>query len=242
MIKYLICVSCWILSLCILPLSLAQAYYGKELCHYPQFKCIKVKRTDTWEKLWPDPRQRDLVMRLNRTNLALTSRSWVVVPRNLPQVELLELSPFPSHMDSSGNRLVYVDLGKSAFGAYNENGQLIYWGPVSGGKEFCADTQESCTTPPGDYKIYMKKGADCFSTIFPVDTAGGAPMPYCMFFYQGYALHGSSAVPGYNASHGCVRLYKDDARWLNEEFTQIGTKVVVIDSSDDPEIVNRIQE
>jgi len=32
-----------------------------------------------------------------------------------------------------------------------------------------------------------------------------------MFFHGGFALHGSPSVPGYNASHGCVRLFDDDA-------------------------------
>ena len=199
--------------------SSAQAYYGKELCSYPQFTCIKVKKSDTWEKRWPDPRERDLVMRLNRTNLPMTNRSWVVVPKNLASLDILDLSPFPGQMNTSGKKLVLVDFSKMAFAAYDAQGQLVRWGPVSGGKDFCADIQESCTTPPGTYWINVKRGADCFSRVFPVDTQGGAPMPYCMFFYQGYALHGSEAVPGYNASHGCVRLYTEDAEWLSEDYS-----------------------
>ncbi len=52
-------------------------------------------------------------------------------------------------------------------------------------------------------------------------------MPYCMFFHGGYALHGSYELPGYNASHGCVRMYKADAEWLNQSFLRIGSKVIV---------------
>ena len=66
--------------------------------------------------------------------------------------------------------------------------------------------------------IYNKGGAGCASSKFPVGR-GGAPMPYCMFFHGGYALHGSYEVPGYHASHGCIRLFVDDAAWLNEEFS-----------------------
>jgi lipoprotein-anchoring transpeptidase ErfK/SrfK len=74
------------------------------------------------------------------------------------------------------------------------------------------------------------------STAFPRRADGfhgGAPMPYCMHFYRGYALHGSTTVPGYRASHGCIRMFIEDARWLNEEFidlpysNQKGTKVVI---------------
>ncbi|MCX7124554.1 MAG: L,D-transpeptidase, partial [Gammaproteobacteria bacterium] len=41
-----------------------------------------------------------------------------------------------------------------------------------------------------------------------------------------FALHGST-LPGYNASHGCVRLFFDDAKWLNQDFLNIGTRVTV---------------
>ena len=59
-------------------------------------------------------------------------------------------------------------------------------------------------------------------------------MPYCMHFFRGYALHGSEVVPGFRDSHGCVRLFIEDAKWLNEEFIIvpraggiIGTRVIV---------------
>ena len=58
-------------------------------------------------------------------------------------------------------------------------------------------------------------------------------MPYCMHFFRGYALHGSRTVPGYADSHGCVRMFIEDARWLNEEFIDVpgegyqGTRVIV---------------
>jgi len=228
--KGLLYIFCPVVIAIALPFTLANAYYGKELCRYPQFKCVKVRNNDSWEKRWPDPRERDLVMRLNRTNLPLDERSWVVVPRHIDSVDIMDLSPFPLQMNTDGRKLVLVDLSKLAFGAYDSQGRLVRWGPASGGKQFCSDIQASCTTPPGSYEITVKRGPDCFSSTFPVDTAGGAPMPYCMFFYGGYALHGSEAVPGYNASHGCVRLYTEDAQWLDEEFTKIGTRVVIVDN------------
>ena len=49
-------------------------------------------------------------------------------------------------------------------------------------------------------------------------------MPFCMHFYRGYAFHGATAVPGYRASHGCIRLFIEDARWLNNEFIDVGAK------------------
>jgi len=49
-----------------------------------------------------------------------------------------------------------------------------------------------------------------------------------MYFHGGFALHGSYEVPGFNASHGCVRLFVPDAEWLNQDFTAGGQKVMVI--------------
>ena len=49
-------------------------------------------------------------------------------------------------------------------------------------------------------------------------------------FKGGFAIHGSNDVPNYNASHGCVRVSPDAARWLNEEFMTVGeTKVIIRD-------------
>jgi peptidoglycan hydrolase-like protein with peptidoglycan-binding domain len=34
------------------------------------------------------------------------------------------------------------------------------------------------------------------------------------YFYRGYAVHGSTSVPNYPASHGCVRVTIDSMNWL----------------------------
>lgn len=127
-------------------------------------------------------------------------------------------APFPQRI-SSGN-LIKVDLRKLAWAAYDSQGYLVRWGPASGGKKYCPDIRRSCRTVTGTYTIYRKQGPGCRSSRFPVGR-GGAPMPYCMHFHGGYAMHGGN-VPGYNASHGCVRLHYEDAQWLNQNFVQVG--------------------
>ncbi len=117
--------------------------------------------------------------------------------------------------------LIEVDLNNLSWSAYNNEGEFVRGGHVSGGKEYCADIDSECTTVTGTFAIFRKGDEDCKSTKFPVGR-GGAPMPYCMFFHGGYALHGSNSVPNYNASHGCVRMSPEDAQWLNEEFVNIG--------------------
>lgn len=110
--------------------------------------------------------------------------------------------------------------------AISSSGKVVRAGHGSGGKAYCPDTHRRCRTPTGTYSIISKGGSDCRSSRFPVGK-GGAPMPYCMFFSQYYAVHGSYEVPNYNASHGCVRIQPSDARWLSKNFMHIGTRVVI---------------
>lgn len=58
-------------------------------------------------------------------------------------------------------------------------------------------------------------------------------MPYCMFYSDGYALHGSYNLPGYHASHGCVRILPEDAKWLRHEFIESETLVTVLPYGDE---------
>ncbi len=194
--------------------------YGYKLCKSNRdYSCYTVKNRDSWGSLFPNPTERDIVMRVNRINNPLIPRTYNAIPKNLGSAHMLEYAPFPQQIQPPGRKMIYVSLNPSvlAFAAYNAQGNLEYWGPVSGGQGWCPDVNRSCNTSTGKFAIYHKKGSWCKSSKYPVGR-GGAPMPYCMFFNGGFALHGSYEVPGYNASHGCVRLFIPDAKWLNEEF------------------------
>ncbi len=209
--------------------SSALAGYGKKFCHVDWAHCITVKKGQSWESLFPDPYERDLVRRLNRMNTRIWSGMTIAVPNDL-SLSPEQISPFVTKIASDGTKTIIFSYDANAWGAYDEHGQLVRWGPASGGKSYCPDVGTHCRTPAGTYAVYAKQGPDCISTKFPVGE-GGAPMPYCMFFNGGYALHGSFDVPGYHASHGCVRLFIEDARWINEEFTPGGrTRVIVLPS------------
>lgn len=107
-----------------------------------------------------------------------------------------------------------------------KNGKVIKSGKASGGRGYCRDVGRSCRTPSGTYSVLSKGGVSCRSSRYPVGR-GGAKMPYCMFFSKYYAVHGSYDVPNYNASHGCIRVQPDAARWLNQNFMHIGSTVIV---------------
>lgn len=51
-----------------------------------------------------------------------------------------------------------------------------------------------------------------------------APMPWSVFFYSGYAVHGTTdiAALGRPASHGCVRLHPDNAKTFYSLVKEIG--------------------
>ncbi len=142
-------------------------------------------------------------------------------------VALVPAYQFPATRPATGSKIVIVDPNEHAWGAYGPDGVLVAQGPASAGRGYCPDIGSACKTPSGTFTVYRKKGADCKSSIFPLHE-GGAPMPYCMFFNGGYALHGSYDVPNYNASHGCVRMHPSDAAWLSENFVTIGTKVQIL--------------
>lgn len=198
----------------------AEARYGDRYCRSSGYHCIKIQRGDTWHRLWPNARERQVVAKLNRMNVQLRPGMIIAVPKNLRRMNIFDISPFPINIRAPGERLVIVDLSSLAWGAYSPGGQLQNWGPVSGGMQWCNDVKRRCRTITGSYRFYAQRGPGCFSRKYPLGR-GGARMPYCMFFYRGFALHGSPVVPGYHASHGCIRAFVDDARWLNEQFVRI---------------------
>jgi len=140
----------------------------------------------------------------------------------------------PEYIKSQGEKVILVDPRRHAWGAYNAKGRLIRWGIATGGASWCADIQKSCRTKSGSFRIYSAGDRRCVSSKYPV-AEGGAAMPFCMYFNGGQAIHGANNVVMGNKSHGCVRVYYDDAKWLRYHFVEApkksnqfrGTKVIV---------------
>ncbi len=79
-------------------------------------------------------------------------------------------------------------------------------------------------TVTGQYHIYVKyRYADMAGPGYYLPD-----VPYVMYFYQGYGLHGTYWHHNFGTpmSHGCVNFTIEDAGWLFE-FTDIGTLVNV---------------
>ena len=134
-----------------------------------------------------------------------------VDPRSLTPGQYLwhpEIAP-------SGPIVLVVSLDEQRAYVYR-NGIAIGVSTISSGKE-------GKETPTGVFTI-MQKTKDHRSNLYNY-----APMPYMQrLTWDGIALHGG-ALPGYPASHGCVRLPQAFAKLLFAE-TRNGDTVVVADA------------
>lgn len=135
---------------------------------------------------------------------------------------------FPLSRTATGQKVFIFDPKVSAFAVYDEYGYRMNTGKASGGNNYCPDTGRACRTITGRFRVLSKGSDKCISHSFPIETNGGAPMPYCMHFARNYAIHGSPSVPNYNASHGCIRVTPTVAEWLNKKFMNVGSTVIVL--------------
>lgn len=112
----------------------------------------------------------------------------------------------------SGPILVYVDLARQRATVYR-NGVRIAVTTISSGKE-------GYETPMGVFTI-LEKDRDHRSRTYD-----NAPMPYNLrLTWKGVALHAGN-LPGYPASHGCVRLPMEFAKKLFAAMPMGGTVVI----------------
>ncbi len=110
-------------------------------------------------------------------------------------------SPPPA---ATGDRWIDIDLGAQRLTAYEGNT------PVR--STLVSTGLPSTPTPTGQYRTYVKYASASMS-------GPGyylANVPYVMYFYRGYALHGTywHANFGQPMSHGCVNLPTSEAQWL----------------------------
>jgi len=228
-------------ALLVISLLLPAAHAGKRKqfyadCDTHDYTCMRVRRGQSWESLFPDDRVREIVMRVNHRNSQLWSGLIVKVPNTIASGDLLDYSPFPRQIQAPQEKVIIFDPRRYAWAAYGADGQLVRWGPATGGQNWCNDIEEDCHTKTGRFRIYSMGNSSCVSSKFPIPD-GGAPMPYCMYFNGGQALHGSpGGVMLGNESHGCVRMFVRDAEWMRYEFVDPpdetndfrGTEVIVL--------------
>ena len=132
-----------------------------------------------------------------------------------------------------------------------EQGEVILVSPIASGKP-------GWLTPIGNFRIFNKdldhrsrnfgsvfdaygrmvnSNATPTSHVPPGGHYRSAPMPYFMEFSPAIGMH-AGYLPGYPASHGCVRMPRDLAAELFDRV-HIGTPVTVLGSTHDLARVRR---
>ncbi len=107
---------------------------------------------------------------------------------------------------------IHVDIDTQRMRVTGANGETYVW-PVSSGRE-------GFDTPTGSFTV-QRLDASHFS-----DEYDQAPMPYSIFFHEGFAIHGTSLGGlGRPVSHGCVRLAIPNARLLYHWVEQYGASI-----------------
>lgn len=117
---------------------------------------------------------------------------------------------------SGGERWIEVNLAQRRLYAHEGN-KIVFSSVVSIGKP-------STPTVRGTYRIYAK-------LRYTRMTGPGYNLPnvpYTMYFYRGYAIHGAYWVRtfGTRISHGCVNMNLTDAARLFN-WASVGTRVVI---------------
>jgi lipoprotein-anchoring transpeptidase ErfK/SrfK len=166
----------------------------------------------------------DRVLRINRIDRDnLKSGMTLIVPKN---VDLTEWQYMPGKITAAKNipKLVLVSQPTQAFGVY-EHGVLVRSGPVSSGKKLNQ-------TPSGLFFVNWK-GEETVSTF---NDEWVLKWNMNIDNLEGISLHQYS-LPGFPASHSCVRLTEADAYWLytwtdewtlhNGDLTKEGTPVII---------------
>jgi lipoprotein-anchoring transpeptidase ErfK/SrfK len=156
--------------------------------------------------------------------------SWVVTAFNVEDVPEVTAPPTPvpaspaeipppaEPWEIDEVRWIDVDLSEQTLTAY-ENGVPVHTTLVSTGLP-------KTPTPTGQFRIWIKFRYD--------DMAGEdyyiEDVPYVMYFYQGYGLHGVTwhGNFGHPMSHGCVNLPTEEAEWLFN-WADVGTLVNIHD-------------
>ena len=72
-----------------IPLGYAAKRYGEQLCNLQDYFCIKVSHNESWQSLFPDPEQRDIVRRVNRMNIRLRPGFVIAIPKNIEKLKHL---------------------------------------------------------------------------------------------------------------------------------------------------------
>jgi len=132
---------------------------------------------------------------------------------------LAALAAFIAHTPQTfASVLAKIDLSEQRMRVYVDGAMQGSW-PVS-------TARRGYRTPTGSFRP-QRLHRRYYSRRYH-----GSPMPHSVFFYKGYAIHGTEHVRqlGRPASHGCIRLHPSHAARLYSLIRQHGsgsTRIVI---------------
>ncbi|MBQ0117008.1 MAG: L,D-transpeptidase [Flavobacterium sp.] len=194
-----------------------------------------LKSNDSLKKVFKNkftPQELTTLVSLNgRDKSTIFQADSVIVPDKFEE-DFLVYSPFPYQVTSlkDVNKIALFSYAIQAYALY-ENGNLVKWGPTSMGSK-------KHLTPTGLFFTNWK-GEEIQSSF---DDEWVLKWNFNIENKEGIGWH-QYALPGYPASHSCLRLLEQDAKWMydwasewvladKETVKAKGTPVIVFGSYD----------
>jgi|GEM_PF-1038918 Uncharacterized protein conserved in bacteria len=166
---------------------------------------IKAKGAiDSFKKAYTEAQQKT-ILSINRVDSKNLHRlDTLLVPSDV-DAEWMRYSVFPYNIPSlkEVKKIVFFSYPAQAFGAY-EYGKLVYWGPTSMGRK----------DMPTPTKLYYAnwKAEETQSTV---DDEWILKWNFNIENKEGIGWH-EYEMPGYPASHSCLRMLEADAKYMYE--------------------------
>jgi len=185
------------------------------------------EKSKLWRKKNNTQQQYNIVLALNRTDSAHLAKMDSIIVPNDAGGDIEFYLPFPLHVAKleAVDKILFFSYPTQSFAAY-ENGELVYAGQTNMGRK-------NDTTPTGLFFTNWKaeKTTSTFNDEWDLRWNFNIENKLGVGFHQ-YEL------PGYPASHSCLRLTEKDARYLydwaeqwimdkQEKLLAKGTPVIV---------------
>lgn len=152
-----------------------------------------------------DTLHRLILCMINRVDVNFLKKAdTLIVPDTFVQ-DLFSYSPFPVRYKTLRpvRKMILYSQKIQAFAAY-ENGRMVRWGPISTGKK----------ETPTPSRLYFTNWR-ARETVSTVDDEWIMEWYFNLGNLEGVSMH-LYEMPGFPASHACVRLLQHDAMWFYE--------------------------
>ena len=148
--------------------------------------------------------------------IVLATPATIAQPAPATAIRPVRLVSVMQDLQQSNQRWIQVDLKRQRLIAW-EGDIPVYAVLISTGKA-------STPTPTGNFAVQTRLRV----TRMQGEDYDVSNVPYTMYFYGGYAIHGAYWHHrfGTPVSHGCVNVAVNHARWLYN-WASVGTPVLV---------------